>query len=74
MSGVKWYAVANVDIYFAEGKVCCDYCPLLETYARKQCRKTGEYISVDTRVTTGFLCPLNFEIKEDENVQNAQGA
>jgi hypothetical protein len=29
---------------------------LLETYARKQCRKTGEYI-IDDRIVGGW-CPL----------------
>ena len=38
-------------------------CPLMETYARKQCRRTGEYL-MDTR-TIGYYCPLKFE--EEEN-------
>lgn len=59
--GVRWYAEANVKIYFPEGQVCCDLCPLMETYSRKQCRRTGEYL-LDTR-TTGHWCPL--EIKEE---------
>lgn len=62
-SGVKYYTPATVEVFFPENKVCCDYCPLLETYARKQCRRTGEYL-VDTR-TIGYDCPLIF--KEDEN-------
>lgn len=57
------YSRASVRIYFPEGHVCCDLCPLLETYARKQCRRTGEYL-LDTR-TIGFECPLEFE--EDMN-------
>ena len=59
-NSVLWYTEAQVSIFFPEGHVCCDLCPLLETYARKQCRKTGEYL-VDTR-GVGFNCPL--EIKE----------
>ena len=59
--GVRWYAEATAKIYFPEGQVCCDLCPLMETYARKQCRRTGEYL-LDTR-TTGHWCPL--EIKEE---------
>ena len=47
----KW-----VDINFTGDTVCCARCPLLETYARKQCRRTGEYI-MDDRVT-GYWCPL----------------
>lgn len=62
-SGVRYYTVAKVEIGFPEDKVCCDFCPLLETYARKQCRRTGEYIA-DSR-TIGYDCPLIF--KEDNN-------
>ena len=57
------YTHATVDIYFPENHVCCDLCPLLETYARKQCRRTGEYI-LDSRAC-GYYCPL--KIKEDMN-------
>lgn len=66
-SGVSWYTEAQVSVFFPEGHVCCDLCPLMETYARKQCRRTGEYL-LDTRTTTGFECPLNFKNKEDGNV------
>lgn len=62
-SGVKYYTKGTVDVFFPENRVCCEYCPLLETYARKQCRRTGEYL-VDTR-TIGYECPLRFE--EDNN-------
>lgn len=55
-NGVSKYQRTEVDIYFPEGRVCCDLCPLLETSARKQCRRTGEYI-FDSR-TTGLICPL----------------
>jgi hypothetical protein len=66
MSGVLHYEKASVDIFFSEGHVCCDLCPLMETYARKQCRRTGEYL-LDTRVTVGYECPLKFEHKEENN-------
>ena len=49
------YVKRSVDIYFTDS-ICCARCPLLETYARKQCRKTAEYI-VDDR-TVGGWCPL----------------
>lgn len=62
-NGVAYYQTASVEIHFPEDHVCCDLCPLLETYARKQCRKTGEYL-LDTRVTVGYDCPLKFEGKE----------
>ena len=56
----KYFAVLN----FEADHVSCQYCPLLETYARNQCRRTGEYI-LDTR-SRGFYCPL---IKIDEEVE-----
>lgn len=65
MNGTKWYTEATVHVYFPEGHVCCDMCPLLETYARKQCRRTGEYL-MDTRATVGYECPLKFE-EENNN-------
>lgn len=65
-NGVAWYTKAIAEINFPEGHVCCDLCPLLETYARKQCRRTGEYL-LDTRVTVGYDCPLKFQGAEDEN-------
>lgn len=60
--GVTAYTQTTVHLYFPEGHVCCDLCPLLETYARKQCRRTGEYL-LDTRVQ-GFYCPLIINEKE----------
>ena len=45
-----------VDINFTGEDVRCSLCPLLETYARKQCRRTGEYILDDRAV--GRWCPL----------------
>lgn len=50
------YTKRTVEINFTGETVCCARCPLLETYAREQCRKTGEYI-VDDRVVGGW-CPL----------------
>ena len=62
-NGVRKYTRATVDIYFANGEVACRYCPLLETYSRNQCRRTGEYI-LDTK-GIGIWCPLE---REEENV------
>ena len=59
-NGVAHYTKATVEIFFPDEKVCCDLCPLMETYARKQCRRTGEYL-LDTRVTVGYDCPLKFD-------------
>ena len=50
------YVKRTVEITFSGETVCCARCPLLETYSRKQCRKTAEYI-VDDR-TVGGWCPL----------------
>lgn len=61
---VTKYAKGTATIYFPDGHICCDLCPCLETYARKQCRLTGEYL-LDTRIV-GFNCPLKFEEVQDE--------
>ena len=45
-----------VNVFFAKGEVKCKFCPLLETYSRKQCRRTGEYIVNENIV--GYWCPL----------------
>lgn len=64
-SSVLWYTEATATIHFPENHVGCDFCPLMETYARKQCRLTGEYLA-DTR-TIGYMCPLTFKGKEENN-------
>ena len=57
-NGCTTYTKMWVDINFTgePEEVCCARCPLLETYARKQCRRTGEYILDDRAV--GYWCPL----------------
>jgi len=50
------YSERWVNIFFTDDEVKCKYCPLLETYSRKQCRRTGEYITNDN--VTGYWCPL----------------
>ncbi len=64
--GVQSYAVATVKLAFPDRNVCCGLCPMLETYARKQCRRTGEYI-VDDRLV-GLWCPLEILEEEKTNV------
>lgn len=59
-NGCTEYVTAIVDIGFEPDHVACQYCPLLETYSRNQCRRTGEYI-LDTRYTVGRWCPLEFK-------------
>lgn len=55
--GCTEYESFSVELFFEKDHVACAYCPLLETYSRNQCRRTGEYI-IDTRVTVGRYCPL----------------
>ena len=55
---VTRYTEKNLKIYFPDDMVCCDLCPVLETYSRKQCRATGEYL-VNTK-SVGYWCPLLF--------------
>ncbi len=62
--GVTYYTKATVEIGFPEDQVCCDFCPMLETYARKQCRRTGEYL-MDTKASVGFYCPLKLQGEVD---------
>ena len=64
-----WYTEAQAKIFFPENKVCCEFCPIMETYARKQCRLTGEYLA-DTR-TIGYMCPLKFIEKQEENTHES---
>ena len=63
--GVLEYTEATVRIFFEPDHVACQYCHLLETYSRNQCRRTGEYI-IDPRFTVGRYCPLIFK-DEKEN-------
>lgn len=61
-----WYTEATAKIFFPENHVCCAYCPILETYARNQCRRTGEYLA-NIKDTIGYMCPLEFEQRKEEN-------
>lgn len=63
-NGVSRYIKTSVDIYFPEGHMSCNLCPLLETYSRNQCRRTGEYL-IDTRII-GVHCPLEIIDEEEE--------
>ena len=56
MNGCVEYTKMSVDIYFPKGEVKCALCPLLQTYSRNQCMRTGELIP-DTR-GVGIWCPL----------------
>ena len=63
-NGCTEYEDAVVEIFFPKGSACCQFCPLLQTYSRNQCMRTGELI-VDTR-GRGMWCPLTFVDKEVE--------
>jgi hypothetical protein len=60
------YTKTTVEIFFTGGEenVKCALCPLLETYSRNMCRRSGEYIA-DTR-GRGYWCPLVIEKEETE--------
>ena len=55
-SGCLTYQKRWLRINFTGDTVDCDHCPVLETYARKQCRATGEYLRSNS--LTGIWCPL----------------
>lgn len=60
------YIKATAQIFFpATEGVQCKLCPCLETYARKQCRLTGEYLADGYLI--GGMCPLNLGNEEGEN-------
>lgn len=59
MNGCAEYVTATVDIHFEPDHANCACCPMLQTYSRNQCNRTGEYI-IDTR-GRGYWCPLKFE-------------
>lgn len=54
---VTRYITVHAPIHFPEEEgVQCKLCPCQETYARKQCRLTGEYLA--DGYLRGGLCPL----------------
>ena len=63
----------RVSIFFPAGHIECDICPLLQTYSRRQCMRTGELIPAWQK--RGYYCPLETpgelmspeadEVKED---------
>lgn len=66
INGILEYTEAKASIFFEKGHVACNYCPILETYSRNQCRLTGEYI-LDPKYLTGHYCPLTFKEEEHKN-------
>ena len=60
-SGCTEYTETAVKLYFPKDRVCCQLCPLLQTYSRNQCMRTGELIPDIKGI--GMWCPL--ELKEE---------
>lgn len=54
--------MAVINFPESEG-IQCKLCPCLETYARKQCRLTGEYLA--DGYLRGWQCPL-IPLKKEE--------
>lgn len=72
-NGVTEYEAYTVVIFFEKNHVACKYCPILETYARNQCRRTGEYI-LDIQNNVGWYCPLKKKGEEyGTEIQTATG-
>lgn len=65
------YSERWVNIFFTDGQVKCKFCPLLQTYSRPQCMRTGEML-VSTE-TTGYWCPLLTADKEGKIVNPETG-
>lgn len=66
-NAVTSYTHATVDIFFPNNEVCCKYCPLLETYSREQCRRTGELlVNIYAR---GIWCPLQIDEQMTEVIK-----
>lgn len=58
------YIKATAQIFFpAMEGVQCKLCPCQETYARKQCRLTGEYLADGYLI--GGMCPLMIKNEEE---------
>ena len=64
------YLVIPVNLVFEVSHFACDFCPLEETYSRKQCRKTGEYL-IDGR-GRGAFCPLEAALTPEQKDQIAR--
>lgn len=68
--GVSWYAKGTVEIGFPEGDCCCWWCPLMDTdygSKRERCSKTGEILLAPKHMI-GELCPINFEVSENDDL------
>jgi hypothetical protein len=71
-NGVTSYtkATATMDIFFPDGKVCCNYCLLCryeEAYKRYSCRITNEWL-LSPFTGIGTSCPLQFKEESNEHL------
>lgn len=51
----------RVSIFFPAGHIECDICPLLQTYSRRQCMRTGELIPAWQK--RGYCCADLFGVQ-----------
>lgn len=66
-NSVTAYITVHAEIHFPEEEgIRCALCPCMETYARKQCRLTGEYLADGYLI--GGMCPLIIN-HEEENYE-----
>ena len=74
MSGTTEYERRWLPVWFPKGFVFCELCPALETYARRQCRRTGEYLLEGKRgeITFGGRCPLLTDEEVSMEVRDGQ--
>ncbi len=63
MDGCLEYTRTTVELFFPKDGVRCALCPLMQTYSRKQCMRTGELIADDRG--RGYFCPLVLDETEE---------
>ena len=64
------YLAVSATVVFDIHHFACDFCPLEETYSRKQCRMTGEYL-IDGK-GRGAFCPLEASLTPEQRDQIAK--
>ena len=64
------YTTAYAELFFPGDTVSCDRCACLETYSRRQCRLTGEYLIPGYLI--GCKCPLKIVNEYGEVENNVQ--
>ena len=68
------YVSASLVVHFPEEEgIQCKLCPCLETYARKQCRLTGEYLA-DGYLIGGLFSQLTFILSSAKDIREYASA